>query len=170
MKNSKTNAQILLNRSVEILEILADALPDPSDIPSPMLISINRFEKYVFRYQAVFNSHDVFCPRLLLEIEDAMKPLTKQRPLKSLLHLNRNEDTLDDFHRRLDEAFQSFMVFNYLPFFLPSTEQFLFYKIGSMTRTEVSLSLIRKDSSGANDVLIKHFVSLTLHCHIVPAC
>ena len=130
MKSSKAKAQALSHRSVEILGILADALPDPSDIPPAMLANINRFEKYVFdiNTKAVLTSHG-FCLRLLLEIHDAMKPSTKQRPLKSLLHLNRNEDTLSDFHRRLDEACQNFLVFCLVVFAYPALSGFCFIRL-----------------------------------------
>jgi hypothetical protein len=47
VKTSKEKAQMLSRRALEILEGLADAVPDPSNIPPPVLASIQRFVEYV---------------------------------------------------------------------------------------------------------------------------
>ncbi|KAJ7916366.1 hypothetical protein B0H13DRAFT_367751 [Mycena leptocephala] len=93
VKTSKEKAQMLSRRALEILEGLADAVPDPSNIPPPVLASIQRFVD------------------LLDEIHHAMDPLTKRRRLiSSVLSLNRDEATLESFNKRLDESAQSFMI------------------------------------------------------------
>ncbi|KAF8189520.1 hypothetical protein K438DRAFT_1971643 [Mycena galopus ATCC 62051] len=93
VKTSKEKAQMLSRRTLEILEGLADAVPDPSNIPPPVLVSIQRFVD------------------LLDEIHHAMDPLTKRRRLiSSVLSLNRDEATLESFNKRLEESAQSFMI------------------------------------------------------------
>ncbi|KAJ7051564.1 hypothetical protein C8F01DRAFT_1174238 [Mycena amicta] len=89
VKTSKQNAKALRLRAYKVLEALTDAVPDPSNIPPSMLMSIQRF-------------NDV-----LIEAVNAMEPLTKRR---SLLSLNRDEATLELFNRRLDESFQTFTI------------------------------------------------------------
>jgi hypothetical protein len=39
-----------------------------------------------------------------------MEPLTQRTIGSSLLHMNRDEDIFSSFHRRLDEAYQCFMI------------------------------------------------------------
>ncbi|KAJ7061254.1 hypothetical protein C8F01DRAFT_1369463 [Mycena amicta] len=89
VKTSKKKAKALRRRACEVLEALTDAVPDPSNIPPSLLVSIQRF-------------NDV-----LIEAVNAMEPLTKQR---RLLSLNRDEAILDSFNRRLDESFQTFTI------------------------------------------------------------
>jgi len=92
VKTSKKRAQALSRRALDVLEALTDAVPDPSNIPPPMLASIQRFED------------------LLDEIRRAMDPLTKRRWISSMSSLNRDKGVLDLFNQRLDETFQSFVI------------------------------------------------------------
>jgi len=93
VKTSKEKAQMLSRHALEILEGLADAVPDPSNIPPPVLASMQGFVD------------------LLDEIHHAMDPLTKRRRLmSSVLSLNRDEATLESFNKRLEESAQSFMI------------------------------------------------------------
>jgi len=89
VKTSKKKAKALSRRAYEVLEALADAVPDPSNISPSMLMSIQRFDD------------------VLIEACDAVAPLTKRR---RLLSLNRDEETLELLNRRLDESFQTFTI------------------------------------------------------------
>ncbi|KAJ7878734.1 hypothetical protein B0H14DRAFT_2710702 [Mycena olivaceomarginata] len=89
VKTSKEKAKALSRRAYEVLEALTDAVPDPLNISSSMLMSIQRFDN------------------VLIEACNAMAPLTKRR---RLLSLNRDEATLELFNRRLDESFQTFTI------------------------------------------------------------
>ncbi|KAJ7051604.1 hypothetical protein C8F01DRAFT_1174346, partial [Mycena amicta] len=89
VKTSKKKAKALRRRAYEVLEALTDAVPDPSNIPPSMVMSIQRF-------------NDV-----LIEAVNAVEPLTKRR---RLLSLNRDEAILEFFNRRLDESFQTFTI------------------------------------------------------------
>ncbi|KAF8066560.1 hypothetical protein FPV67DRAFT_1670052 [Lyophyllum atratum] len=92
LKSNQDEARALAQRSLEILEVLAVAIPDPTNISKDMLDRILRFEA------------------LLTEIHDTMKLLSTQKGIARLLRLNRNESQLALFQRMLDEASQSFML------------------------------------------------------------
>ncbi|KAJ7215423.1 hypothetical protein GGX14DRAFT_391853 [Mycena pura] len=92
-KTSKERARALSRRAYEVLEVLTDAVPDPSNIHPSMLVSIQRFDD------------------VLREARDAIDPLTKRRRfVSSVLSVNRDEATLELFNRRLDESFQTFTI------------------------------------------------------------
>ncbi|KAJ7484161.1 hypothetical protein FB451DRAFT_1363747 [Mycena latifolia] len=90
--HSKKDARELSQRAVRVLELLADALPDPTTIPEPMLASIGRFEMS------------------LKEIREEMSRLANHGRIWRLLHLNRSEGALRKFDRRLDEASREFAI------------------------------------------------------------
>ncbi|KAJ7106226.1 hypothetical protein C8R44DRAFT_858312 [Mycena epipterygia] len=90
--HSKKDARQLARRTVEILEALADAIPDPAAIPDPMLASIKRFE------------------RTLEDIKTEMCLLMKRGRMWRLRHLNRSEGALLNFNRRLDDASREFTI------------------------------------------------------------
>ncbi|KAJ7885237.1 hypothetical protein B0H13DRAFT_2045215 [Mycena leptocephala] len=93
VKTSRERARALSRRAYKVLEVLTDAVPDPSNIHPSMLVSIQRFDD------------------VLREARDAIDPLTKRRRfLSSVLSANRDEATLELFNRRLDESFQSFTI------------------------------------------------------------
>ena len=46
----------------------------------------------------------------LSDIRTAMVPITERGWMSRLVRLNRNEDTLDTFNHRLNEAWQRFLV------------------------------------------------------------
>ncbi|GLB40765.1 hypothetical protein LshimejAT787_0806360 [Lyophyllum shimeji] len=91
-RSSKLRAKALAERSCRLLGIVADAVKDPNDVPPEMNVVLGNFEI------------------LLEDIQRTLKPLQKQNLLKSLPRLNRDQDELDDLNRRLDEAYQSFMI------------------------------------------------------------
>ncbi|KAJ7575399.1 hypothetical protein C8J56DRAFT_1063640 [Mycena floridula] len=93
LERNKSDIDGLARRCVEILEVLADAIPDPTNIAPEILTRILHFE----------------C--LIHEITTWTKERAKSKEwIPRLLSLNRNEDRLSDFRRRLDEACQSFML------------------------------------------------------------
>jgi hypothetical protein len=47
-KNSKSDARDIAHRTQEILDVVVDAVPDPTVISAPMLQSIERFTAYTF--------------------------------------------------------------------------------------------------------------------------
>ncbi|KAJ7282495.1 hypothetical protein C8J57DRAFT_1295520 [Mycena rebaudengoi] len=88
----KSEAFQLALRSVEILEILADAIPDPTIIPAPMLASIARFEE------------------VLKDIIAVMSHFMHRSRIWRFIHLNRTEVTLSQFHWHLDNACRDFTL------------------------------------------------------------
>ncbi|GLB40767.1 hypothetical protein LshimejAT787_0806380 [Lyophyllum shimeji] len=91
-KCSKGRAKALAERCCSLLRIIADAVKDPNDVPPEMNVNLENFKI------------------LLEDIQRALNPLQKQNPLKSLAHLNRDQDELDDLNRRLDEAYHGFVI------------------------------------------------------------
>lgn len=91
-KTSKKKAKATADRCDQILQVLADAVPDPFNITPEMQENIHKFTI------------------LLQEICYAMQRLQRQTRISMFLHLNRNEDKLDGFRQRLDEAYQNFAV------------------------------------------------------------
>jgi len=91
-KNQKRKHGRWRNRSIDVLYALYDAVPDPSDISPGLQLSIARFEL------------------LLNEICESMQPLTRRTFKSSITHLNRDDDTFGSFERRLNEAYQCFMI------------------------------------------------------------
>jgi len=91
-RHSKSNALSIARRANEILDMIADALPDGSVIPSPMLLSIEKFTV------------------LLAEIHGDMKLLAATGRVSRAIHLNRNERMLEDIKVRLDDAYRDFLA------------------------------------------------------------
>ncbi|KAJ7737757.1 hypothetical protein B0H16DRAFT_1571725 [Mycena metata] len=92
VKHSKKEARGLAQRTVDLLGRLADAIPDPTRIPDPMLDSIARFES------------------VLAEIQAEMIQLANRGVRWRLKHLNRSEDSLRKFNSLLDEAAREFLI------------------------------------------------------------
>jgi hypothetical protein len=91
VEQSKEEAQAWSERSLEVLETLAEAVGhDPFDIPPLMLRDIRRFEK------------------LLLEIRTAVEPPMEQGWTSRLFRLNRHGNGFNDFDERLSELQQKF--------------------------------------------------------------
>jgi len=132
VKTSKKKAKALSHHALRVLEELADAVSsNPSNISPSMLKSIRAFEDTVNSIQAV------------------LEPLTKQRFLVSFSSLNRNEEELEAFSRRLEEAFQAFTI-------------------GSLARVETQLQVInlKTETVVAQQTILKnlerHLIFLTV--------
>ncbi|KAJ7760851.1 hypothetical protein DFH07DRAFT_426002 [Mycena maculata] len=92
VSHSKKQARELARRSVEVLELLADLIPDATAIPEPMLAGITRFQG------------------TLEEIKTEMSRLATRGRLWRLKHLNRSEGALIRFNGRLDDASREFAI------------------------------------------------------------
>ncbi|KAJ7018279.1 hypothetical protein C8F04DRAFT_1328405 [Mycena alexandri] len=91
-KHSKADAHTIALGTQTILDIVANALPDPSAIPPAMLLSIERFTL------------------LLCEICASMEVLTRTTHIYRVVHLNRNEGLLQGIKDRLNEACRDFLA------------------------------------------------------------
>ncbi|KAJ6462102.1 hypothetical protein C8R45DRAFT_1027316 [Mycena sanguinolenta] len=90
--HSKTEARSIAERTQEILDVLADAIPEPSTIAPPMLESIDRFTV------------------LLDQIRRALEQIEHAKTFSRIRHLNRNARTLAEMRSRLDEAYMDFVA------------------------------------------------------------
>ncbi|KAJ7751467.1 hypothetical protein B0H14DRAFT_433864 [Mycena olivaceomarginata] len=91
-KHSKADALDIAHRTEGILNVIADAVPDPSTISTPMLQSIERFTM------------------LLDEISGAMEAIALCGRISRVVHLNRNERAMRDIKVRLDNAYHDFVA------------------------------------------------------------
>ncbi|GLB40589.1 hypothetical protein LshimejAT787_0804600 [Lyophyllum shimeji] len=89
---SKKKAEAMASRCNEILEVLVDGVPDPVNIAPEMQAGIHRFTL------------------LLQDTRRAMERRQTRTRISLVLHMNRNEDELADFNRRLDEAYKDFLI------------------------------------------------------------
>ncbi|KAJ6497434.1 hypothetical protein C8R45DRAFT_982893 [Mycena sanguinolenta] len=91
-KNSKTDAREIALRTKEVVDVIADAVPDGSDISPSMLQSIVRFTV------------------ALEEIRVSVAAIALTRGFSRLAHLRRNEETLRGIKARLDYEYQLFLA------------------------------------------------------------
>ncbi|KAF8216968.1 hypothetical protein K438DRAFT_1798096 [Mycena galopus ATCC 62051] len=91
-KHSRAGARAIAYRTKEILDIIADAVPDASEISPSMLLSIERFAL------------------LLEEIKGSMEVIVFASGVSRVFHLNRDERVVQDIKTRLDEAYRDFLV------------------------------------------------------------
>ncbi|KAJ7480293.1 hypothetical protein B0H11DRAFT_1916033 [Mycena galericulata] len=91
-KHSKSDARGIALRTQEILNVVAEAVPDPSVIPASMLQSIERFTV------------------LLDDIQRRMEAIALTGGVSRVMHLNRNEAALREINKRLDEAYRDFLA------------------------------------------------------------
>ncbi|KAG6909982.1 hypothetical protein DXG01_013982 [Tephrocybe rancida] len=92
VRYSRTNAQALAHRCFDILTVVADSTPDLSALSSEMKTSIARFND------------------LLNEIGAALDPIQKRGWVQRFAHLTRDEDLLQKFRQRLDDARQDLLT------------------------------------------------------------
>ncbi|KAJ7177042.1 hypothetical protein C8R46DRAFT_1078036, partial [Mycena filopes] len=85
-KHSKADARGLALRAQEILGVIADAVPDPSTITPALLLSIQRFTV------------------LLDESTHSVESIVFASSVSRVIHLNRDEQTIQHIQRRLDDA------------------------------------------------------------------
>ncbi|KAJ6609526.1 hypothetical protein B0H10DRAFT_2438487 [Mycena sp. CBHHK59/15] len=91
VKKSKKDARALAHRAVEILDMLADAIPDPENISSQMIATrISRFET------------------VLREIRAAVDRINTKGRISRFRSLSTDEDDLIRFTTLLDEVCQFF--------------------------------------------------------------
>ncbi|KAJ6574430.1 hypothetical protein B0H19DRAFT_1254138 [Mycena capillaripes] len=91
-KHSKSAAHDIALRTITILHVIADAVPDPSIIPLPMQLSIRRFTV------------------LLNKIKAPMDAISLLGGVSRIIHLNRNERTLRSIRDELDEAYRDLLT------------------------------------------------------------
>ncbi|KAF7375846.1 hypothetical protein MSAN_00474700 [Mycena sanguinolenta] len=91
--HSKAEGRSIAERTQEILDVLADAIPDASAIAPSMLESnIDRFTS------------------LLDEIKSGLEQIEHAKTFSRIRRLNRNARTLAELRSRLDEAYMDFVV------------------------------------------------------------
>ncbi|KAJ7889110.1 hypothetical protein B0H14DRAFT_2692344 [Mycena olivaceomarginata] len=90
--HSKAEARDIALRTEEIIDVVADAIPDPFAISPPMLQSIGRF--------AV----------LLDEIGRHLEAISGTNTVQRIVHLNRNERTLQRIKAQLDDAYRDLVA------------------------------------------------------------
>ena len=112
MEQSKEDAQARSQRSLKVLETLAEAVGhDPFNIPPLMLGDIRSFEKYVsetFLEYIIVIYLTLHSIRLLLEIHTAMERSMKQGRTSRLFRLTRHGNGFNDFDKRLSDLQQKF--------------------------------------------------------------
>ncbi|KAJ7631601.1 hypothetical protein DFH06DRAFT_698239 [Mycena polygramma] len=87
-KRSRSEARYIALRTADILDVIASAVPDGSDIPPAMLKSMERFA-------------------LLLDtVEREVKAITETGRRPAFLYLNRNESAIESIKTRLDDAYR----------------------------------------------------------------
>ncbi|KAJ7289151.1 hypothetical protein C8J57DRAFT_1493607 [Mycena rebaudengoi] len=91
-KHSKADARDIALRTQEIIDVIADAVPDGSKIPPAMLQSIERFTL------------------MLEEIRVSMEAITLTGGVSRVVHLSENERTVRDIKARLDEQYRDFLA------------------------------------------------------------
>ncbi|KAJ7200948.1 hypothetical protein C8J57DRAFT_1261017 [Mycena rebaudengoi] len=93
-KHSKTDARDIALRTKEILDLIADAVPDGSDIPPPML-----------RHSAPY-----WRVSILDEIRCSMEAISLSGKASRLVHLGDNERIIQDIKARLDDQYRDFLA------------------------------------------------------------
>ncbi|KAJ7206169.1 hypothetical protein C8J57DRAFT_1615023 [Mycena rebaudengoi] len=98
-KRSRTEARDIALRTKEIVDLIADAVPDPSEIPPSMLLSIDGF--------TLINSSP---SSALDEIRCGMEAIELSGSLSCLVHLNRHDRTIQGIKTRLDAEYRDFLA------------------------------------------------------------
>ncbi|KAK7051991.1 hypothetical protein R3P38DRAFT_1632886 [Favolaschia claudopus] len=91
-KHSQSDARALALRIKDILDVLADAVPDGNEIPPTMMSSIAAFST------------------LLHEIEVYLAKIFSSSKMSRLIHLNRNENVLMEYKAQLNDAYRDFLA------------------------------------------------------------
>ncbi|KAJ7227953.1 hypothetical protein C8J57DRAFT_1252189 [Mycena rebaudengoi] len=98
-KHSRTDARDIAFRTKKIVDLIADAIPDPSEIPPSMLLSIDRF--------TLINSSP---SSALDEIRCGMEAIELSGSLSCLVHLNCHDRTIQGIKTRLDAEYRDFLA------------------------------------------------------------
>ncbi|KAJ7910150.1 hypothetical protein B0H13DRAFT_2013144, partial [Mycena leptocephala] len=91
-KYSRTDALDIALPTKEILDVIADSVPDGAAIPPPMLKSIEAFTV------------------VLDEIRRNLEDIALTGRLSRIAHLRRNERTVEGMKTQLDDAYRDFLV------------------------------------------------------------
>ncbi|KAJ7206156.1 hypothetical protein C8J57DRAFT_1734461 [Mycena rebaudengoi] len=91
-KRSRTEARDIALRTKKIVDLIADAVPDPSEIPLSMLLSIDRF---------TFALDEIRCGMEAIELSGS---------LSCLVHLNHHDRTIQGIKTRLDAEYRDFLA------------------------------------------------------------
>ncbi|KAJ7055327.1 hypothetical protein C8F01DRAFT_1160198 [Mycena amicta] len=91
-KHSKSDARDIALRTKEFLDVVAEAVPDPTAISPSMLKSIERFTV------------------LLTEIRHRLEPIVRASSVSRIVRLNRNERTLAGIKAQLDDAYRDLVA------------------------------------------------------------
>ncbi|KAJ7814718.1 hypothetical protein B0H13DRAFT_1924639 [Mycena leptocephala] len=91
-KHSKSGARDIAFRTKELLDLVADAVPDPSAISPPMLRSIEQFTV------------------LLDEVRCRMDTVALTNGVSRVLNLTRNERTLQSIRAQLDDTYRDLVA------------------------------------------------------------
>jgi len=92
VKSNQAECLALWSRVMEILNMIADAVPDGTRIPPDLLVRIENFT----------------C--VLDDIQTFMESLRHRKYLNRLLRHKEDEGRLNDLNRQLDDAFRSFSL------------------------------------------------------------
>ncbi|KAJ7433600.1 hypothetical protein B0H11DRAFT_2259292 [Mycena galericulata] len=91
-QHAKAETRDIALRTKAILDLIADAVPNGSDIPSPLLRSIERFTTKVE------------------EIRRDISPIALSGTFSRFVHLKRNEDMVRNIKAQLDEAYRDLLT------------------------------------------------------------
>ncbi|KAJ7194638.1 hypothetical protein C8J57DRAFT_1739073 [Mycena rebaudengoi] len=91
-KHSRTEARDIALRTKEIIDLIADAVPDGSETPPSMLLSIDRF---------TFALDEIRCGTEAIALSGS---------LSRLVHLNRHNRTIQGIKTRLDAEYRDFLA------------------------------------------------------------
>ncbi|KAJ7055844.1 hypothetical protein C8F01DRAFT_1157876 [Mycena amicta] len=92
MKHCKSKARTIALRTTQILDVMAEAIPDASKIPDPLLQSIERFTSR------------------LDDVRQRMEDMNRLRGLSRFVNLRQNERVLQDILGELDDTYRDFMT------------------------------------------------------------
>jgi hypothetical protein len=92
VKYSRTDALDIALRTKEILDVIADSVPDGAAIPPPMLKSIKAFTV------------------ILGEIRCNLEDIALTAWISRVVHLRRNERTVQGMKAQLDDVYRDFVV------------------------------------------------------------
>ncbi|KAJ7281591.1 hypothetical protein C8J57DRAFT_78865 [Mycena rebaudengoi] len=138
---AEADAWDIAHRTQTILDVVAEAVPDGSAIPAPMLESIEHFTV------------------LLDEIRKDMEKIALRRGLSRVTSLNRDERALADMKNRLDEAYRDLTVASVLR---------LEMKQEQMHSTLIGMNdNVEKVSSVANDKLAPQISSILFYSRLI---
>ncbi|KAJ7483316.1 hypothetical protein FB451DRAFT_104113 [Mycena latifolia] len=117
-QHAKSETRDIALRTKAILDLIADAVPDGSDIPPPMLQSIERFTV------------------TLDEIRCSMEDIALSGVFSRAGHLKRNDDKIRDIKAQLDEAYRDFLTASVLRSEVHQTKtQSYILKVSAETKT-----------------------------------